>query len=208
VLVYKNDCKVHDILEGMTRDRHAEGEACASAPGIDSFNYVIRAWMRCRNNIEIEERAHHVLRLMQDYSVRVDPSVQASSWSFAMVMDNIAVCARLKLQKRLGDGIDVVELIQALIDECLCGWQNHQHQPQHSQHQTNTQIKVKTEMYNALLHCWAHISSMRLDGPIECERIYHYMQSMAKDNVDAMPDTYTYAAIIKAWINSKHDHRT
>jgi pentatricopeptide repeat protein len=223
VLVYKNACKAQGILEGMMRDRHAEGEACASAPNIDSFSYVIRAWTRCRNNIEIANRAHHVLRLMQDYSVRVDPSVQANSRSFAMVMDAMAVCARLKIQKRLGDGMDEVEAIQALLDECRHSQHNqeqqshqqqrqrhHQEPPhnQHCHHQKDTEVKVTTDMYNALLTCWAHISVMRLNGPLECERIFHHMQSIAQDNDDAAPDSYTYAAIIKAWINSKHDNRT
>ena len=80
---------------------------CNIVPDTDCFNYVIRAWTRCRSDTDIAEKVMDILRTMELYqrtSFSGDQSVTSVSpntLSYSMAIDAWSVVAGLKVQRSL-----------------------------------------------------------------------------------------------------------
>ena len=77
--------KSQEVLQLMIDQRKKEGRSCTMAPNIDSFNYVFRAWTRCRKSLDVVDRVMEILQIVDDYNKEIDPDVSPNIRSYAMV---------------------------------------------------------------------------------------------------------------------------
>lgn len=73
--------KAQETVEYMIDHRHKNDLYSTISPDRDSFNYLIRAWTRCRLSLDVADRAMDALRMMEDYQSTVDPAVCPNSKS-------------------------------------------------------------------------------------------------------------------------------
>ena len=99
-----NAMKAEEVLKEMMtlQEESGQQEECTIRPNTESFNYVIRAWTRCRQDMTIAEKVMDVLRLMELYQRTGDDGVvKANTISYCMAIDAHSTVAGLKSQRAL-----------------------------------------------------------------------------------------------------------
>lgn len=205
-VVWTNAEKAEKTLRYMIKEGVRHGIGSKISPNIESFNYVIRAWTRCRQSFEIVNQAMGTLQMLERYQ-QIDATVRPNSKSYTLVLDAIAVLARLKAkrcvhQKRdVNDpnenGLSEIELLQRLLSTL-----------QEKTDGGDDTLLKDTSAYNMLISAWANISSLHANAPLEAEKVLQHMITM-KDNGhdEATPDALTYSLLMRAWANSTNPNR-
>jgi len=100
--VLKNNAiKAEQVLKEMMALPERSGDDLV-APNTESFNYVIRAWTRCRQDMSMAEKVMEILRLMELYQrTGEDGAVKANTISYCMAIDAFGTVAGLKCQRSL-----------------------------------------------------------------------------------------------------------
>ena len=167
VTVEENAQKAEDLLRFMIDDKIQNGDRSVSAPNLDSFNYVIRGWTRCRKNRDIAAKTTEALRLLEHYHSNVDSCVQPDTKSYSMLMDAFSIQAKLKVSTKHVDkddkacnGMNEINLIEELLEEL------HKNEAEGYMHLAPT-----TAVYNQLLSCWAHLAKLHSHAPFEAEKV-------------------------------------
>jgi len=195
--------KAEETLKYMIADRKKRGNSSLIAPDTDSFNFVIRAWTRCRRSLDIADRSLHALRSLERYQTSIDRNVGPDEKSYAMVMDAIAVCAKLRIRgiqnKRnlwrdeSMNGIGEIKLLNKILrfmrEKSASG---------------ECGVRPNTHCMNALIAAWANLSGrIHPYAAEEAERVLRYMISQVDQGVDEVaPDAVTYLLLLRAWRNS------
>jgi hypothetical protein len=201
--------KAENVLRFMIGMRRKEGYNCRMSPDIDSFNLVIRGWTRCRKSIQIADRAMEALSLLEQYQASVDPTVRPDSKSYGMIMDAIAVRAKLKVKRSLSplekssrskpseNGLEEILLLNNMIDLF--------HEKRRG---GDYSVGPNTFSYNILLTCWANLATLHEHAPGEAESILRNMTSLKEQGVHGVgPDCTSYLMVMKAWSNSRKPTR-
>ena len=104
-ILWNNAMKAEEVLKelmSLQEESGQEEEECTIRPNTESFNYVIRAWTRCRQDMRIAEKVMDVLRLMELYQRTGDDGVvKANTISYCMAIDAHSTVAGLKSQRAL-----------------------------------------------------------------------------------------------------------
>jgi hypothetical protein len=205
-LVRMHARKAESTLRYMIAHSRENGKESKVAPNIDSFNYVIRAWTRCRRNTDVADRAMDALRLLETYEMTVDVTVRPNQKSLVMVMDAIAVRAKLKVKlcRSKGkqgspdeNGLNEIKIlndtIKYLRQKGAAG---------------ERQMLPTTIAFNTLMSAWSHLSWIHPYGPLEAEKVLQHMISMKDRGSDeAAPDALSYLIVMRCWMNSDQPNR-
>lgn len=175
VLMTQHAETAENLLKSMVEENLAN---------LDSFNFVIRGWNRCRRSVFASERCIHVLRLMERHNVRPDTR------SYGLVMDAIANRAKLRvMQCRDPDGPDNgMEEIRVLenILESLAN--------------------PNTYVHNILLNCWSNLAPLHPSAPQQAEDIISRLIA-EYESTGVGPDTITFNNVIRCWARSNEPNR-
>ena len=182
-----NAQKAQSTLDYMIKERQLKGDDARISPDTDSFNFVIRAWTRCRRSPDVAERAMGVLRMLEKYQRNINGSVGPDSKSYAMVLDAISVKAKLKAKRcehkksarsdPNENGLNEIMLLK----NTLSFMQKRAGQ--------DSNLAPVTHSYNMLISAWANVSSIHTDAPFEAEKVLQQMISLKDDGEDkAAPD--------------------
>lgn len=188
------------------------------APNTDSFNLVIRAWTKCRMDMEIVDRALHVLGLLKKYQEQSpDSSVKPNDKTYALIMDAIGARAKLKVQQVMqrsmtsldkndpnNNGLAEIQLIEDMVLFA-----------DHAIADINPHGTAKESIHisrNMLLACWANVAPLHKNAPSEAERIMTTMLTCKRvmDNGTKnpqAPDHTSYLQVIRAFAYSKNPDR-
>lgn len=206
-LVRRHAIKAESTLQYMMEQRKVHGKNSVAAPDTDSFNFVIRAWTRCRRNIDVADRATEVLRLLEHYELTVDGTVKPNHKSFAMVLDSIAVRAKIKVKRCRNkqqdwsypdkNGLNEINIINDAIkyqwERAIAG---------------EPDLLPGTVAYNTLMSAWSHFSWVDQSGPLEAEKVLQHMISLKDQGTDgAAPDALSYLIVMRCWMNSELPNR-
>lgn len=207
-IVRSHAMKAQDVLSEMVQDRIQNGSNSKIKPNQESFNFVIRAWTRCRRSGDVAERTLEALRAMEDYHA-IDSTVHPNSKSYAMLMDSIAVKIRLKVrscQNRLGVGNGGTDPNENGLNDIKLLEETVQFMKDSARSKDDWSAAPKTVNYNIIISAWANAAPLHDMAPKKAERL---LQTMASENrnstskVDASPDAISYMLVMRAWANSK-----
>ena len=189
-----------ETLQSMVEDRKALGQVSRIAPDIDSFNYVIRAWTRCRRASEIADRTMEAMRSLEEYQKEYDSSVRPNTKSYGMVLDSLSCRASQKVrhckdvQNSSLNGLDELDMIENVIQ---------------LMHQRGGEIAPTTYIYNIWITAWAHLARIHPQkATAAAERLLRVMIRHADQGDDSLrPDAKSYLLVMRAWRNTKLSHR-
>ncbi|KAL7578250.1 hypothetical protein ACA910_012669 [Epithemia clementina (nom. ined.)] len=202
-MVPKNAQKAESILRSMIADRKERGSQSRIAPNLDSFNFVIRGWTRCRQHPRIVEKTAAVLKRLEQYNL--DPDVRPNIKSYVMLMDALNAHMKQKLENLSSktsdnsdcNGMAEMNALELIIKEL--------HQKELEGH---TYLAPCTFTYNNLITGWAIMSTKFQKAPFEAEKVVHKMCVLRNAGHDvAAPDAVSYSLVIRAWLNSSHHTR-
>lgn len=225
--VYDHAKLAQATLERMLDDQHQQqhGKSSRMAPDTDSFNYVMRAWTRCRRATDIADRTMDTLRALEDYQRQVDPTVGPTTKSYGMVLDSLSCRAAQKVkafyqqnqskhqrdlsalshnrQSDVSDtaenGLDELEMMEGVLAHMDLEQQ---------QGGSSAAMQATTFLYNNIITAWAHLSRLHAHGPSAAERVLQLMTRHADEGQTAVqPDALSYQLVLRAWSNSSHPHR-
>jgi hypothetical protein len=185
----------------MIADRKKHGSESTIAPNTQSFNFVIRAWTRCRRSYGIADHCMDTITLLDDYQATVDSSVRPDSRSYGMAMDSIAVLGRLKVkryknQKKENDDPSENGLAEIRQLEQILG------------RLRKNGVLPTTHNYNILISAWANVSAVNPRAPMEAESVLQRMIALKDQGEDqAAPDSLTYTTVMRAWANGRAPNR-
>eukprot|EP00977_Amphora_coffeiformis_P006530 scaffold1402_cov155-Amphora_coffeaeformis.AAC.3 len=189
-----------ETLQMMVEDRRVVGAASRIAPNTESFNYVMRAWTRCRRNSDVADRTMEALKFLEKYSEEFDSSVQPNTKSYGLVLDSITcrVAQKAKYCKDptnlSNNGLDEIEMMEGIIQ---------------LMHERGGDIAPTAVIYNFLITAWAHLSRLHPDkAPLAAERVLQQMTRYADKGHDELrPDARSYLLVMRAWKNTKLPNR-
>jgi hypothetical protein len=205
-LVRSHAHKAQSTLQYMIDYRQTHGPGARISPDRDSFNYVVRAWTRCRRSLDVADRAMEVLRMMENYQNEVDPAIRPDSKSYAMFMDAISVVVKLKVKDCLNkaaavqadpskNGVNDIKLLKDTL----------KYMKEKSEDPSHRSIMPNTNTYNTLISAWANAAPLHADAPFQAERVLQQMIAF-KDaggaSYEAAPDAVSYMLVMRAWVNS------
>lgn len=199
-LVREHAIKAESVLKYMIEHRSA-----TLAPTTESFNYVIRGWTRCRRSMDIAERAMDILRLLERHNA-ADKSVGPNARSYAMVMDSLAVRAKLKVKRirsrphlwedATENGLNEI----GLLDDVLAYMRE--------MAVNDPPLAPNTHALNIKISAWSHLSVIHDRGPSEAEKILQRMIANKDKGIkETAPDSYSYLMVMRAWVNSSQTIR-
>jgi hypothetical protein len=206
-LVRTHAQKAESTLRYMIAHAKEHGKESTAAPTTDSFNYVIRAWTRCRRSGDVADRAMDALHLLENYQLTVDANVGPDQKSLVMIMDAIAVRAKLKVKLYLykkgtrwspdENGLNEIKILNDIIkylrEKGAAG---------------ERQMLPTTIAYNTLMSTWAHLSRIHPNGPLEAEKVLQHMISLKDRGSDEVaPDALSYLIVMRCWMNSDQPNR-
>jgi hypothetical protein len=201
--------KAEAILRQLHSQAHYYGEEAVLVPNTDTFNFVIRGWTRCREDISIAQRVLSLLRLMETYQREnpVNSTVRPDTKSYSMAMDALITVAKLTARrcvqrnKKLNDdpsqnGLNEMQEAQAILTYM------------HDLYDAGVEGVLPHRVpYNILITGWAALASFghQDNAPFEAEQILRKMISY-KDTgfTEAGPDSISYEKVMLAWANSGH----
>lgn len=189
-------------LRYMILERQKNGPGYRISPNTESFNLVIRGWTRCRKMLEIADKATNVLHLMEQYCTEIDSGVEPNSRTYGLIMDAVAVKAKLKAKRCLmkkcnpldpaSNGLEEINLIRSLIEAIY-----------NKNHAFDVDDGSNTYNYNVLLGCWANISSLHEIATTEAENILQHMVALKESGqAKSGPDATSYLITMRVWCNS------
>ena len=199
--------KAEEVLLYMIDRAKHEGPQCRMAPNTESFNFVLRGWTRDRRNYSITECTSRVFNMLEQYQSTIDSRVRPNSLTFRMLMDSIAVRAKLKVKRCRPtssardevdyNGLEEIHLLKNMLEFL------------HSkQMEGNTELAPSTFCYNMLLACWANIAPLHYSAPSEAEAVLRQMTSLKdQGHVDLGPDSTSYMLVLRAWVDSDRPNR-
>jgi hypothetical protein len=206
-LVVLHARKAESTIQHMIARHKEYGKESTVAPNTDSFNYVIRAWTRCRRHSDVADRAMGALRLLEHYEQTVDANVRPDHKSLVMIMDAIALRAKLKVKlcrSKKGNrgypdenGLNEIKILNDTIKYLReKGEAGERH------------MLPTTVAYNTLMSAWSHLSFIHPNGPLEAERVLQHMIGLKDQGADeAAPDALSYSIVMRSWMNSNHPNR-
>ena len=118
--------KAQEILHEMIK-LHEESENDRVRPNTDSFNFVLRAWSRCRSDPFVAERVTGALKAMELYQRDSEGHVQANTLSYSIAIDAWSIAAGIKAKEYFrmqnqtyqptdfSDGYDKVGNVEAIV---------------------------------------------------------------------------------------------
>lgn len=199
--------KAESTLQFMIQDHKRRGSKSCIAPNTESFNFVIRAWTRCRKNRDVAQRAIETLKLLESYH-SIDPSVIPDTKSYAMVMDAIALQAKLKVKylrtrKKSWKDPEQNGLAEIRLMNDILVYLNEK--KQHGE----MNLGSNTHIFNTLVGAWANLTSpIHPEAPSEAESILqHMIVARDKGQVEISPDSTTYLMVMRSWVNSEQSNR-
>ena len=216
-LLYNHASLAERTLLYMIEHRRKLGsDRAIYPPDTDTFNFVIRAWTRCRTRNDVADRAMETLQLLEEYQNTVDPDVGPNAKSYAMVLDALAVRAKLKVQRIRtqhylwddpnANGEHEINLMRDIVA----------YTENKAKEEGDESLHPNTYAYNTLASAWSHLSSdVHPHAPVEAEKILQRMASHQNDNncggfletTGPAPDAVTYRMVMRAWANSPEPHR-
>ena len=208
-LIREHAQKAENTVRFMVAMRRKEGPECLMAPTIESFNFVLRGWTRCRKSIDIYERTMDAISFLEQYQSSVDPNVRPDLKSYGMIMDAINVRAKLKVKRTRGplgkrnrsnpseNGIEEIQLLTNMIDFL------------HDQKNAgDANLGPNTYSYNILLSCWANAAFLHEHAPSETEKILRQMTLFKEQGIGGLePDSSSYLMVMRTWANSNRPNR-
>lgn len=197
-------------LQYMIKERKQHGPSSTVAPTTESFNYVLRAWTRCRKGMNVADHVMKTLSRMEDYQASVDASVRPDSRSYAIVMDAISIRAKLKAtdvrsrqskdawQNTAQNGLTEIQLLNSILDRLRTKADS-----------GDSELSPSTSHFNTLISAWANLSSpVHPHAPKEAEKIFEQMIAMKDRGMNkAAPDSITYLMVVRAWSRSNDPNR-
>lgn len=193
-LVRKHAIKAQETLMYMLR----HNVPCT----VDTFNFVIRAWTRCRSSSDVVERVMEILNLFEKYQRSVNSSVMPNSRSYAMVLDAVAVKIKLKVNKLRSNhhddqshsdpsenGLEEIKMIEGFLREPNELYQN-------------------ANCYNTLIQAWANAASIHSDAPFQAEQVLQRLVTL-QDGIshEKRVDAVSYQLVMRTWLNSGKPNR-
>jgi len=182
-------------------------------PNTDSFNYVLRAWTRCRNEVSIADKVMDLLRemeLCQRSSKNPEHAIiKPNTLSYSLAMDAWVVVAGIKAKQYLNmkkghvfargksaseskghtfsNGYDEISKAEAILEymEAL--------------QEAGAGVIPDTVSHNIILGGYARISNeVNTDAPFRAERVLRRMKEL-----QISPDQVSYRHVIRCWSNIK-----
>jgi len=199
--------KAEAALNFMIDCAESDGPDSRMAPNTESFNSVMRGWTRDRRNYKITECTSRIFSMLENYQARFGNNVRPDCKTYNMLMDSIAVRAKLKVkrcrpqsvasQEPQCNGLEEIGLLRKMLPFL------------HSQQKEgNLHLAPTTVAYNALLSCWANISKLHDDATSEAEAILRHMTTLSdQGNIGARPDSTSYMLVLRTWVNSSKTTR-
>jgi len=203
--------KAQETLEYMIAQQELLGPESPVIPNTESFNYVIRAWSRCRDEPPVANHIMDILKQMTDYQ-REDPDnspVLPNTQSYTMAMDAFAASAGLKATRcrKTGstedqadpakNGLEEVEMIEDLL------------QYMHKLHEEGglDYVMPNTVTYNVLISAYARLSGpIHPNAPLKAEKVLRKMIALREElHPEVAPDALSYTKVIVAWTNLGKD---
>jgi hypothetical protein len=192
-LVRKHALKAQETLLYMLR----HNVPCT----VDTFNFVIRAWTRCRSSSDVVERVMEILNLFEKYHRSVDSSVMPNSRSYAMVLDAVAVRIKSKVNKLRSNshdpsrsdpsanGLEEIKMIEGFLREPNELYQN-------------------TNCYNTLIQAWANAAPIHSNAPFQAEQVLQRLITLQDGaSHETRVDAISYQLVMRAWLNSGKPNR-
>ncbi len=195
--------KSEELLDFMLEQFQKFGKSSPIIPNTDSFNYVLRAWTRCRRHPKVGDRVTHLLKYFQNARTDEDvPFVRPNTKSYCMALDAIAITARMKVHRCpeasksdvTKNGLQEIQQMEHIIEYM------------HHLHTTGSQdVTPSTVAYNTLLSAWARLSGpVHPEAPFRAEAVLRRMISLKNQGLkEAFPDATSYIQVILAWRNSE-----
>lgn len=215
-----NAVKADETLREMIEARqNSHGDRVV--PDTNSFNFVLRAWTRCRNDVSIVSKVMDVLREMELYqrsSQKPNQSaVKPNTLSYSLAMDAWAVVAGLKAQRNLrmkkghvtrsesvdgpkehdfSNGHDEIKKAEAILEYM------------HALQEAGADVVPNTISYNIILGGYARISNeINSDSPLRAERLLRRMMDFQnEENSCIAPDQRSYSHVIRCWAKIKRQN--
>lgn len=168
---------------------------------VDTFNFVIRAWTRCRSSPDVVERVMEILNLFEIYQRSVDSSVMPNSRSYAMVLDAVAVKIKVKVNKLRSNpndhshsdpsenGLEEIKMIEGFLREPNDLYQN-------------------ANCYNTLIQAWANAAPVHSDAPFQAEQVLQRLVTLQDGTShEKRVDAVSYQLVMRTWLNSGKPNR-
>ena len=162
----ENAMKAERVLGFMIDDRIRHGSQSSIAPNLDSFNFVIRGWTRCRHDPRIAQKARATIQLLQDYHRDMDSSVRPDMKSYSMLMDAISVQAKHKIDQchdisnENFNGMYEIASLNRILGEL-----------QTRQAAGDRHLVPTTMVYNTIISCWSNLAKLHRNAPLEAEKV-------------------------------------
>jgi pentatricopeptide repeat protein len=195
-ILKKHAMLAQETLNMMIEDKKKFPATTRMAPNIDSFNFVLRAWTRCRKLPTVDEHAMDVLDSIRAYQQDCDPSIIPNRKSYGLVLDslNCRIIGKLKnyrdKENPLENGLSEIDTMTSIIQ---------------IMHEQGDPIRPITVTYNILISAWSHMARLHAEeAPVMAERVLQEMTRYVDQGREELrPDARTYALIIRAWLNSR-----
>ena len=189
-----------ETLEIMIADRKKNKQFSRIAPNTESFNYVLRAWTRCRESEAVYEKTMEVLQYLEKYEREEDLSVSPDIKSYGMILDSIncIIAQKVKRCQNPNDvhsnGKEEVELVKSVVKLMEAG---------------KTPVAPTVTIYNLIIASYVQLARIHPDwAPFEAERILQQLIREAdKGNKALRPDATSYLLVMRAWRNSRLPQR-
>jgi hypothetical protein len=198
-LAREHAMKAQALLEEMIRQQESLGPESPVIPNTESFNYVIRAWTRCRDEPPVAYHVMDILKQMTAYQ-RQQPDtspILPNTQSYTMTMNAFVTAAWLKVLKcqRNGlehrqdptkNGLEEIEMVEDIL------------QYMHKLYDAGLDYVVpNTVTYNTLITAWARLSGpLHPDGPLRAEKVLRKMIALKEGgHPEVAPDHLSFTKV-------------
>lgn len=196
----KHAMMAQDTLEEMIKQQELLGPESSLNPNTESFNYVIRAWTRCRDEPPVAYHVMDILKQMTAYQ-RQAPDISLvlpNTQSFTMTMDAFVTAACLKANncQRKGsladrqdptkNGREEIEMVEDIL------------QYMHKLYDAGLDYVIpNTVSYNTLITAWARLSGpLHPDAPLRAEKVLRKMIALKEGgHPEVAPDHLSFAKV-------------
>jgi len=213
-ILRNNAIKAEDTLkEMMEMQEERNGDGTNISPNTDSFNYVIRAWTRCRTDITMADKVMNVLRTMELYQRTGHDDVKANTISYCMAIDAWGTVAGIKSQgslKRLKKQKTAKETISShdtTPDNADFGTEELSKAESILDYMHNlydsgdTDVMPTTDAYNTYVNAFTRTANeVNTKSPLAAEKVLRKMTAFHNDGLlDIQPDQRSYIHVMRAW---------
>jgi len=219
-----NAMKAEQVLKEMITLQEGS-EDNAVAPNTESFNYVIRAWTRCRQDIAMAEKVMEMLRLMELYQRTGDGGdVKANTISYCMAIDAHGTVAGLKslqsfraLQKKRNrhksDGLDG-GAITSDDNTADCAAEDLEKAASILAYMHDLadagdiHVSPTTDAYNTYIGAYARTANeFNAKAPLAAEGVLRKMIAFRDEGLlHIQPDQRSYIQVMRAWARARRSN--